>query len=92
MLGVDLVKFGLASAVGVVAGVGAIALSATAGVVIVSVLIGGVLTSYALEIIDAKYGITQSAKDGLNTLEKQIEDNYTPPQRYRSDVPAWLLR
>jgi hypothetical protein len=36
--------------------------------------------------------ITQSAKDGLNTLEKQIEDNYTPPQQYRSDVPAWLLR
>jgi hypothetical protein len=36
--------------------------------------------------------ITQLAKDELNALEQYIEDNYTPPQQYRSDVPAWLLR
>jgi hypothetical protein len=36
--------------------------------------------------------ITQLAKDKLNAIKKRIEDNYTPPQQYRSDVPAWLLR
>jgi hypothetical protein len=99
MLGVDLVKFGLASAGGVAAGALLIAMSpiifgttATVGAVILTVLGAGIGVSYALELIDASYGVTQSAKDGLNTLEKQIEDNYTPPQRYRSDVPAWLLR
>jgi len=33
--------------------------------------------------------ITQLAKDGLNALEKKIEENYEAPQEYRSDVPAW---
>jgi hypothetical protein len=35
--------------------------------------------------------IIQLAKDELNALEQHIEDNYTPPQQYRADVPAWLL-
>jgi len=35
---------------------------------------------------------TQSAKDGLNALEKKIEDNYEAPQQNKSDVPAWMMR
>jgi len=100
MLGVDLVKFGLASAGGAIAGaiaisaISAIAATATvsAGFVILSVLVGGVVVSYALERIDTAFGITQSAKDGLNALEKKIKDNYEAPQQYKSDVPAWMMR
>jgi len=36
--------------------------------------------------------ITQSAKDGLNALEKKIEDNYEAPQKYKSDVPVWMMK
>jgi hypothetical protein len=92
MLGVDLVKFGLASASGVFLGALAVGAGLSAGAVIITILGVGIGVSLLLEFIDSSLGITQSAKDGLNALEKKIEDNYEAPQEYRSDVPAWLLR
>jgi hypothetical protein len=94
MLGVDLVKFGLASAGGVAIGAALIFFfpEMLVGVAIISVLAGGVGVSYALERIDTAFGITQSAKDGLNALEKKIEDNYKAPQKYRAGVPIWMMK
>ncbi len=95
MLGVDAVKFGLASALSVLVAGGLIFFLpeiATAGVVIGTVLLGGVGASYILEMIDAKLGVTQAAKDGLNDVEKYIEEHYKAPQKYISDVPAWMMR
>jgi hypothetical protein len=87
-----LVKFGLASAGGVFLGALAVGAGFSAGVVIITVLGVSIGISLFLEFVDSSLGITRSAKDELNALEQYIEDNYTPPQQYRSDVPAWLLR
>ncbi len=94
MLGVDAVKFGLASAAGV--GVAALIISSigivSAGAIIITVLGVGVAASYVLEMVDAKLGVTQAAKDGLNDVEKYIEEHYKAPQKYISDVPAWMMK
>ena len=74
------------------AGAVATAAGASVGVVIVSVLIGGVAISYGLEWLDSEFGITQGVKDMVNKVEKDIEKNYKAPQEYRSGVPSWLLR
>jgi len=93
MLGVDIVKLGIATAVGVAAGAVAIGIfAASAGVVILTVLVAGVGISYVLERVDSSLGITQSVKDGLNDVEKYIEENYKAAQPYKSGAPAWLLR
>lgn len=94
-LGIDTVKFGIATVSGIVIGAAVIAIfgvSATVGLVIVSILVGGVAMSYGLEWIDSEFGVTQSAKDRVNEVENYIEKNYEAPQEYRSGVPSWLLR
>ncbi len=42
--------------------------------------------------MSTKLGVTQAAKDGLNDVEKYIEEHYKAPQKYISDVPAWMMR
>ena len=42
--------------------------------------------------VGVNLGVTQAAKDGLNDVEKYIEEHYKAPQKYISDVPAWMMR
>ncbi len=96
-LGTTTAKFAVA---GVVAAVAGTFLFSTAGAVILTAVIGGVIIGALLDWADNSLGITDSLKKGWNEhIEKPVEqaiDKYNKEHpvdshKYISDVPAWLL-
>lgn len=91
-----LVKFAIAGVGGAVAGAIVVGISifvagaASAGVVVLTVIVGAVMIGAALEWIDSSLGITQSLKDGWNEIEEKLEAK--PSDYHASGVPNWLLR
>ena len=99
-LGMGTVKLAISTAGGLISGGIAVGVSiamfgvASVGVVIVSILLGGIAVSIALEAIDGSMyeeGLTQKAKDTWNEIEHDIEEN-AKRRIHPSGAPKWLMR